>query len=352
MKNIFISVVLSFCFFVTVQAQTNEEQARAKGMEAIKLMDDGYIDRSIELLEEAKKLDPKKFVYPYEIAYAYYLKKDYKKSIEVLKKSEKYEDANELLYQIMGNSYDMLGKSKDAMKTYEKGLKRFPGAGCLYLESGVIQLGENDLNSALSYFEKGVGVQPSFPSNYYWACRLFCDSDEEVWGMIYGELFMNLERNSKRTQEISKLLYDTYKSEIKFTSDTSLSVSFSKNNVIDINNIRMPFGLGVYEPTLMMSLLSVKEINMESLNKIRSNFVDNYYNNGYDKRYPNPLFAYQKQVKDAGHMEAYNYWILMQGDKYEFMNWQLVNNEKWEAFVKWFTDNPLRLDQENKFIRK
>ncbi len=333
-------------------AQTNEQIALEKGKEAIKLMDDGYIDKSIELLEEAQKLDPEKFTYPYEIAYAYYMKEEYKTAIKTLEKTEKYKNINDLLYQLMGNSYDMLGNSKEAIKTYEKGLKKFPNSGRLYLELGVTLLKKGESNTALSYFEKGINVAPSFPSNYYWASKLFCNSDEEVWGMIYGELFMNLERNSKRTVEISKLLFDTYKNEIKFKNDSSISVSFSKNNVIDINNIKMPFGVGIYEPTLLMSLLSVKEINIGSLNIIRSNFVDNYFKQGYDKRYPNVLFTYQKKVKDAGHMEAYNYWILMKGDNYEFMNWQLADKDKWEAFIEWFSANPLKLDSENKFTRQ
>ena len=57
-------------------------------------------------------------------------------------------------------------------------------------------------------------------------------------------------------------------------------------------------------------------------------------------------------MKDAGHMEAYNYWILMKGDNYEFMNWQLADKDKWEAFIEWFSANPLKLDSENKFTRQ
>lgn len=39
---------------------------------------------------------------------------------------------------------------------------------------------------------------------------------------------------------------------------------------------------------------------------------------GHDKEYPNILFSFQKQVKDAGHIEAYNHWILMKGDEEAF----------------------------------
>ena len=300
---------------------TNEEKAYSKGMEAIKLMDNAEIDKSLKLLEEAKKLDPKNIDYPYEIAYAQYLKKDYKAAIKTLKTLTKHTDVNDRVYQLLGNSYSMNGQREKAIESYEKGLNKFPNSGKLYLERGNMEMFVKEYGKALGFYEKGIEVDPNYSSNYFWATKIYCSSTEEVWGMIYGEIFMNLERNSKRTAEISKLLFDTYKSEITFTSDTSLSVSFSKNTSINIsdltdpNKMKLPFGIGVYEPTLMFSILSVKAIDINSLDTIRSTFVDNYFKNGHDKTYPNVLFSYQKQVKEAGHIEAYNHWILMKGDE-------------------------------------
>lgn len=334
---------------------TNKEKALDKGKEAIKLMDNGKFDESIKLLEEAQKYDPDDINYPYELGYAYYAKKDYKKASKYLESILKHKDINDRVYQLLGNTYDNLGKGDKAIETYEAGLKLFPNSGKLYLEMGVMQMGKKDYNKALSYYEKGIEVAPNLSSNYYWAAKIYCSSTEEVWGMIYGEIFMNLERNSKRTSEISKLLFDTYKSEIKFTSDTSFSVSFSKNasinnsDLTDPSKMKLPFGVGVYEPTLMFSMLSVKTIDINSLDNIRSAFVDNYFANGHDKTYPNVLFSYQKQIKEAGHIEAYNHWILMKGDEDGFDKWQADNKEKWYNFVKWFTDNRLKIDDTNKF---
>lgn len=354
--KILILLFFAFLFIQPSFSQTNDEIAIEKCMEAIKLMDDGHIDRSIELLKQARKLDSKNLIYPYEIAYAYYLKKDYKEAANILKKLEKHKDVNDLVYQLLGNSYDYLGNRKDAMKAYERGLKKFPKSGKLYLEMGIIQLHEEKFDKALDCFEKGISVEPVFSSNYYWAAKLFCSSDEEVWGMIYGELFMNLERNSKRTAEISKLLYDTYKDEIKVVGDTALTVSFSKNSVVaipdNIEKLRMPFGVGVYEPTLLLSALGCKEVNMQTLSDMRANFVDIYFEKGYNRRYPNVLYEYQKKIKDSGHMEAYSYWVLMQGDKYEYMNWQMANQEKWNAFLDWFSENPIDINEQNKFDRQ
>ncbi len=335
---------------------TNEEKAFAKGKEAVDLMDNGEIDKSIKLLEEAKKLDPKNIDYPYEIAYAKYLKKDYKSAIKIAEPLTKHKQVNDRVYQMLGNAYSLNQQREKAIATYEKGLKLFPSSGKLYLERGNMELFIKEYGKALTYYEKGIEVDPKFPSNYYWAARIYCGSTEEVWGMIYGELFLNLERNTKRTAEISKLLFDTYKSEIKFFGDTSFTVSFSKNATINIssltdpNKAKLPFGIGVYEANLMFSIPPVNAIDIASLNNIRSAFLNNYFINEHDKKYPNVLFNYQKQIKEAGHLEAYNYWILMKGDEVGFKKWLTGNKDKWENFVEWFVDNGLKINDDNKFF--
>lgn len=335
-------------------AQSNKEKAKEKGAQAIELMDNGKVDESIKLLEEAQALDPSSFTYPYEIAYAKYLQKDYKEAIKILEKLSSHKDVKAHLYQLLGNSYDNIGKSEKAIQTYEAGLKKFPNSGNLYLEMGIMHMSAKDYNKAISYYEKGIELDPAFPSNYYWAAKLYCSSTEEVWGMIYGEIFMNLERNSKRTEEISKLLYDVYKREIKFISDTSFSVSFSQNAtmmVSDPKKMKLPFGVGVYEMVLMTSIVGEKSIDLNSLDGIRKRFLENYYKAGNNKDYPNALFEYQNKVMNAGHMEAYNHWILMKGDPAAFSAWQKENTAKWDSFINWFKLNPAEFNEKNRFYR-
>ncbi len=355
MKNaITLGFIILLVFEQNGSAQTNKEKAYDKGVRAIELMDNGKIDESIALLEEAQKLDPDRFDYPYEMAYAYYLKEDYKSAIKILEKNKKHKDVTERLFQLLGNSYDIIGQSDKAFAAYDEGLEIFPNSGMIYLEKGNVYWGKKEYNNALPYYEKGIEVDPKFPSNYYRAALLYCGSTEEVWGMLYGEIFMNLERNSQRTVEISKLLYDTYKNEISFTSDSTRSVSFcqmmsmSLDAFSDPDNIKFPFCM-VYEPTLLIAIAFEKEITMNSLDRIRTTFIDVYYQSGRDKTHPNALFNYEKEIMEAGHMEAYNHWILMQGNLDEFDKWYAGNKEKWDNFILWFTDNGLELDKKNKF---
>lgn len=343
------------CMVHFAAAQTNQEKAVDKAREGIRLIDNGDVDAGIPLLKEAQKLDPENINYPYELGYAYYAKADYKQASKYLEETVKHKDVSDRVFQLLGNSYDNLGKSDKAIETYEQGLKLFPNSGKLYLELGIIQMMKKEYGKALSYFEKGIELDPGFSSNYYWAAKLYCSSDEEVWGMIYGELFMNLERNSKRTSEMSKLLYDTYASEIQFTSDTTISVSFSKNATVNVTDLKdpakfkLPFGIGVYEPTLMLSMLPEHAIDLYSLDRIRTAFLDAYFKNGHASEYPNVLFDYQRKLQEAGQFEAYNHWLLMKGDEDAFQQWQATHTAMWDRFVNWFGNNPIKLDRVNRF---
>ena len=351
-----ITLILCVLLFGTQNSfsQTNKETALKKAKEAIKLMDEGKFDESITLLEEAEKLDSEKFNYPYEKAYAYYLKQDYNKTIKILETVMDHKKVEPELFQLLGNSYDFLDKPEKAFEIYDTGLKKFPNAGKLHLEKGNVYWNKKEYEKALPFYEKGIEVDPKFSSNYFRAAKIYCNSSEEIWGMIYGEIFINLERNSERTAEISKLLFDTYKSEIKFKSETNIEVSFSQNTIINVGGntkeVKLPFSL-VYEPTLLLSIINEKSIDINSLNKIRTNFLLNYKKLGHNKTHQNVLFDYQNQLLESGNLEAYNYWLLSQGDYENFDKWRSTNKEKWDKFVDWFTENPIKIDNTNKFLR-
>ncbi len=355
LKTLGLLLIMMAGYIVSGQT-TDKGKALMKGREAIKLMDNGKIEEGVRLLEEAQKLDAGRFDYPYELAYAKYLKEDYNGAIKILEKIINHKDVTEQLFQLLGSSYDMLAQPAKALKFYDAGLKKFPNSGIIYLEKGNIYWNKEEYEKALSFYEKGIEVDPKFPSNYYRAAKIYLSTKEEVWGMIYGEIFMNLETSSKRTTEISKLIFDTYKSKIKFTSDASKTVSFCQQMTVNVNSLsaskdfRRPFCM-IYEPTLLLSIVTEKSIDINSLHRIRKGFVENYFKKGYNKTYPNVLFAYQDKILKAGHLEAYNHWLLMNGDEDAFLKWQSKNMLGWDNFVKWFTENGLKLSQSNKFYR-
>ncbi|MFH1050350.1 MAG: hypothetical protein V1779_05385 [bacterium] len=356
MKYIFLIFVVHVNFlFSQTYDNDNKQRATDKALEAIKLMDEGKIDESIILLKESILLDSSNYMYPYELGYAYYIKKDYPNAILSFEKTIKYDMINDQCYQMLGNAIDLNGDSIKAVEIYKKGLERFPKSGKLYLELGNIHQG--NWMKAIEFYEKGIEVEPSFSSNYYWAALFYCATEDEVWGVLYGEIFMNLERGSKRTEKISKLLFDTYKQCIVISSDTSYNVSFAQNTIINTDKIselknNLPYGLMVYEPTMCLSIIGVQDISLSSLNSIRKKFVSNYKLLKHNVNYPNIIFSWHEMLIEKGFFDYYNYWLFMKGATDEFNIYYKEHSDKFQEFINWFKENPLVIDDEKYFHRK
>lgn len=226
------------------------------------------------------------------------------------------------------------------------------GSGPAFEELGKGALKAKDTKTALAQFEKGIELYPAYPGNYYHAAKLYLKSDREVYGILYGELFMNLEPNSKRTTEISKLLHDTYKSQIELGDHIHINMTDEKPIATDEPvDIMQPFGATVFEPIMAVSTSPEPKINIHAMDRIRRTYVTLFFNGKISQKYPNALHEYQRVIDKAGHMEAYNYWLLRSGDRKGFNAWKAASKDKWDSFMAWFPNNRIQLNQSNKFYR-
>jgi tetratricopeptide (TPR) repeat protein len=358
MRRSIITLSLFLLAIHCVVAQSdNSAEARRLAIEGIHKTDAGDLDAGLELLQKASSLDPGNDDYRYEQAYVYYMKEDNAKVAEIIEKIINGPSAIDRWWELLGNAYDNLGKPEKAVATYEAGLKRFPESGILDLELGVMAAKKNDIDKAVGYWEEGIRSTPAFPSNYYWAAKAFCNSSERIWGMIYGEIFLNLEPNTKRTREISALLYDTYRRSITRHGDT-LRVDVGNGAMMmrppKGGNIRMPFAL-VYTTDLTLSSVGIYNspadtVSIASLNAVREKFIENWHRLKHDAEYPNVLFERQAALAAAGHFEAYNYWLLSAGSP-DSRIWADAHREKLTAFITWLQDHPMRVDSSNVFSR-
>ena len=135
-------LLANFSLFAQTEdkSEDEKEQAMEIAREAIKLMDEGEYEESIEILEEAKTLDSTNYIFDYEIGYAHFLQEDNNTAIDILEAViEDYDTIGADLYQLLGNVYDFKEKPKEAIRAYKEGLEMFPNAGRLYLELGVVE---------------------------------------------------------------------------------------------------------------------------------------------------------------------------------------------------------------------
>lgn len=173
MYRFILFLFLAISFSLNAQDGSPRQKAQELLKNGIKLMDEGKFEESISVLEEAIALDPEPLDYTYELGFAYYLKKDYEKSISICKTLLSHKDVIDRVYQLVGNSYDLLEQPDKAIEVYETGMKAFPNSGRLYLEAGVVERKRGDHDKAIAYWETGIKTDPTHSSNYYWLAKTF-----------------------------------------------------------------------------------------------------------------------------------------------------------------------------------
>lgn len=355
MKNLLFFSIIFFFFVGQTLAQENESKAEKFAEKAVISMQNDKPKKASRQLKKAIKFNSTFIPYYYRLAYAFHLDEEYKESIDVLNDIIDKGEDNEMVYELLGENYIKLDDVDEAFNAYVKGIKKFPNEGVLYEEIGKLEMSKESYFSALEHFENGILMDSNYPGNYYWASKIYCSSTEEVWGLIYGEMFINLERNTDRTEEISALLYQTLKKEIQIGSDSTISISIcqDQNRVIGENDtiVKPSFGKSIVELNLIKSLVDLEEVSLRTIDKMRENFIAHYFKNPSTDYPSHQLFDFHRELINHGHFEAYNYWLFMMGDVNSFKQWEKDNKSQWIHFLDWFKENSLNVNNPTSFHR-
>lgn len=337
MKKILLLLVLSV-ISISSLAQVFSEEENERIDLALSYSDNGREDEAIAIYDELIKKHPDVSGLKFEKAYCYYQKQDYKNAYKTLKPTLSAPDANPQYFAVAGNAQDMMGKPKDALKTYQAGLEKFPDSGYLHLETGNVLIGLGYTAQGVGYYVHGIEVDPGFASNYYRAAQ-YLFSDYPIKSIIYAETHnLIYDPNGPRWPEVSKLLYDAYNENIHFEADT-VRTTFSRDRTITIDKKDVESGASPTSLLEQMSRIARElsfsdamnesvdaealkaaggQLTLAELTAIRRRFLEHFEAKEQD-RYP--VFAVQRKVLDAGHWEAYNMFMLREGRPEEFKAW-------------------------------
>jgi tetratricopeptide (TPR) repeat protein len=274
------------------------------------------LNRAIQKEGETDNLELQK-----DLAFAYYLNRDYVRALGVAKPFIDRKDADVQSFQILGMVYKAIEEPKDCEKMYKAALKKFPNSGVLYNEYGEMLWSKNDYNDAVKLWEKGVELDPNNSGNYYNLSKYYYFSQDKVWGLIYGEIFVNLESYSKRTAEIKTILLDGYK---KLFTEANLD----KNQ--DAKNEFVKTFLGIMKT--QSAFIATNGVNPETLTAVRTKFALEWFAK-YATRFPFRLYEYHQQLLKSGMFDAYNQWLFgTAGNLTAYENWTKAHPEEYNKF--------------------
>lgn len=309
---------LSVVFALSAYAQQNADTLQKAGRE---YMLNGDWGNAIMVFNRALKQRPNDISLRNDIAYTYFLQRDFEKALETIKPVIAGKDADVKSFQIAGTIYRAIEDIKEAGKVYIKGLKQFPKSGVLHSEYGELLWHKKDY-AAIKQWEKGIEADPNYPGNYYHASRFYYFTTDKIWSLIYGEIFINLESYTIRTAEIKNILYDGYK---KLFSGSDLMESYKSKK-------QSGFEKAFLASMNSQAHLAATGIKPETLFSIREGFIKHWFAT-QAATFPFRLFDYLKQLLESGMFEAYNQWIFGSAvHAADYQTWISHNKAAYDTF--------------------
>ena len=314
MKKFLFVIGLLFIGYTCIAQEADSLHKIAK-----KFMRSGDYPNAIIVLNNALKKNPDNLEIQKDLAFTFYLQRNYSSSIELGRTLIERKDADEQCYQILGMAYKAIDEKKDADKMYRQGIKKFPGSGELYNEYGEMLAFNKDAD-AIQFWERGIEVDPNYSANYYNASKYYYFSTDKIWGLLYGEIFINLESYSRRTPEIKALLVEGYK---KLFADLKAPKSSNKNT------FSTSWLTVMYNQSSSVAL----GVTPESLGILRSKFILEWFEK-YGDKFPYRLFEYNRQLLKEGLFEAYNQWAFGASMSLPaFQNWTGQHSDEYNRFI-------------------
>jgi Tfp pilus assembly protein PilF len=318
MKKI-LSFLIALSAALTIAAQP--EDPKALHETAKTFMRSGDYDNAIIVLTRALQNDNKNLEMQKDLVMSYYLKRDYAKALEGIKTLVDRDDADVVTFQIAGNVYKALEEVKDCDKLYKKALKKFPKSGSLYSEYGELLWAIKDF-SAIEQWEQGIKVDPACSGNYYNAAMYYFYTNDKVWSLIYGEIFINMESLSERGAAMKQLLLQGYKEKLFAEADLMKGADLLKSE----------FARTFLKGMSHLSSLANKGLSTETLTMIRTRFILDWYA-GNAAKFPFRLFDYHRQLLSEGMFNAYNQWLFGPIENLAaYENWTKTNTEEYNGF--------------------
>ena len=316
MKKIILPFLLSIVFLVNDVSAQNAEQLQQTAQAFMRQAD---YSNAVLVLNRALQKAPENTAIAKDLALSYYYQKDNLKALEIIKPVLDSKDADDQCFQIAGDIYKQLDQTKECEKIYRKGLKKFPSSGPLYSELGEIVFVDSKIE-AIKSWEKGIETDPSYNKNYYNAARFYFFSADNIWAIIYGEMYANMDPTGLKTPEIKQLILDSYKR--LFTEQITEKTGKDKNEFVK----------NYLEVMSKQSPITAGGITAEVLSMVRSRFTLEWFSNNTRPAFK--LFSYHQQLLKEGMFEAYNQWLFGATENLSaYENWVKTHTAEYEAFL-------------------
>ncbi len=305
--------------------------------EARQFHNNGNLREAIVRYQQAIQIAPDIVLLYRDLAQAYYLAKGYNEALNTLQPIVDQGAADAETYKIMAQSLIAIKEPKKAKKLLREAVEKHPNSGSLYHVMGRMYMDDNEVAYALESWLDGIEKDPSYHLNYYEAATTYMNTDKVVWAILYGEIFINLEQQTRRSHDLRLMVFEAYKKLYNSlaTGDIPKFGASARDGMVG-------FEEAVYDTYIKLSPVVSDGIYTENLIMLRTRFLMDWTLN-YAAKYPFSLFARHDQLMRDGYFDIYNQWLFGKVENLQqYDTWKKFHDNAIPQLEDWLRRNPYR----------
>jgi len=332
------SILLALALFVSSSLFAQNAAVNELVEAGIVEHDKGNFKKALKLYKKALKIDPQSSLVLYEIALTYFHTGDYKKTSEYATKVlDQKNDHSIGAYVIKGSALDEMGKVKESIKLFRKGIREFPNEHLLHFNLAVNYYKIGKLEDCEDALFGSLGANKFHPGSHLLLMNVHKAQGNDVKAMMSAYYFLSLEPTSVRAEEAYNYLVERCTvNEMKKTGDNEFSIELDMNLFSSDNDFKtVKTAMGIKD-------LMIKGIKEKEPDDYKGDFyeVTKYFFNmletgeAKDDFWKDLYIADFTALMEEGHIEAFTHWIRFGYNK-KSKKWADNNPDEMDAYLDW-----------------
>ncbi len=197
-----LTLLLPF-FLSAMDNKPSFDQSLLMGKE---LYDSGRYESALKEYLYLSKSYPDNGRLLYETALTYYTLKDYSRALTNAQQASELLPGEDKVKTLLGNIFDNLGRSDDALKEYMAAVKTNPKNYSAYYNLGIFYYNNGRYKDAEEAFLSSVNINDDNPSAYYSLGCVYIKLNAADSAKDSFKRFLDLEKKSDRSDEVRNIL--------------------------------------------------------------------------------------------------------------------------------------------------
>jgi Tfp pilus assembly protein PilF len=339
---------LFFTLSLAIRCSAQEDTLRAYLQAGISKHDAGDYDGAIRQYDRIIAINPRYYLAYSEKTFSLFMAAKYQDCIELCKQVLKEfpdSDQNFNIYINYGSALDGQGQSKEAIKVYDEGIRKFPHQHLLFFNRGITEINQNDYDAATRDMEESLRLNPG-RAGAHQALAYAVFQKNRIAGILAITTFLIIEPTGPRAEKNLALLTQWLHKNVSQKNDSNITITLSAD-ALDTK----AKGDDDFRPTeVMLNLTAAMDAAEQSKGKTPAELMEKKLGiladitptrKGFFSNFYLPFFA---GLQKAGLLETASHIMYLSAKNADDLTWLQAHTDKYKELQKymnnWFTAPP------------